>query len=521
MAVGMFSKLGNLWNNQPLEVKQLLAEIKILKENLERTRTDGEKFRTLVELAPDAFFQGDSKGNFIVVNDKTIELTGYTREELLRMNMADLFPKEILKEKPLRYDLLKVGQTIKIEREIVTKTGEHLFVEMASKAMPDGTYQSLMRNITKRKMAENAILRSELRLTRAELAVNSGNWELHLDTQRIVGSQGAIKLYGVSEEEFNYEYIKKIPLPEYRDMMDQAVKELIIEDKPYDIEFKIKAVDTGEIKDIHSIAFFDKEKRIIFGIIQDITEHKNTEAKLLEALEKAKESDRLKTVFLQNMSHEIRTPMNAIVGFSDLLPEYFDDIQKLTEFTDIIKQRSADLLKLINEILDLSIIETGKIPVNNEPVDVKEIFEELFVFFDNHRNKIQKSHIDLQIYSECVSTPLIVNTDKGKLKQIFINLIYNAFKFTNSGSIVFGCRIVEETPAFFVSDTGCGISEDMQDLIFDRFIQVNSGSNNIYSGTGLGLSIVKGLIEVLEGIIWLESKPDEGATFYFTVRDLV
>ena len=121
----------------------------------------------------------------------------------------------------------------------------------------------------------------------------------------MIASDGATKIYGVDKDQMEFSVIKKVPLPEYRSMMDLALKELIEDNKPYDIEFKIKAVDTGQIKDIHSIAIFDREKRILFGIIQDITEQKKVRDELIYAKEKAEESDRLKTAFIQNLSHEL------------------------------------------------------------------------------------------------------------------------------------------------------------------------------------------------------------------------
>lgn len=239
---------------------------------------------------------------------------------------------------------------------------------------------------------------------------------------------------------------------------------------------------------------------------------------LEESKEKAQESDRLKTVFMQNMSHEIRTPMNAIMGFSDLLVKNFDNKEKLQKFTTIIKQRSSDLLELINEILDLSKIETGQLPINVESFYLSELLDELNTFFLIHRQKIGKTHISLTFTDCCKSSDLLISTDKGKLKQIFINLIYNALKFTEEGNVSFGCINEDEnTFSFFVSDTGIGIPDDKQTIIFERFMQLNNQTNGALGGTGLGLSIVKGLITLLGGTIRVESKVNQGSTFYFTI----
>jgi PAS domain S-box-containing protein len=476
------------------------------------------KFSSIIEFAPDAFFQGNLNGNIITVNNKAIELSGYSREELLMMNISKLFPENILIEKPLRYDLLKKGETVKTERELTRKNGEKIQIEMNSKTMPDGTFLTFIRDITERKKAEEDIRISEARLKRAELASKSGNWELHLDTLIIIGSAGASKIYGVEEGRLDYSIIKSVPLKEYRPGMDLALKELIENNSPYEIEFKIKALDTGEIKDIQSIAIYDNEKRILFGAIQDITERKKIEEELIRSKEKAEESDRLKTAFLQNLSHEIRTPMNAIIGFSDLMKGAGSDRNKLEKYSDIIKQRSNDLLDIINDILDIAKIESGQLSVSNDISTVSLLFEEIEDFFNEFRDRIGKQNIQFCIQSKIETSEINIETDIVKLKQILINLISNAFKFTDEGAITLGCRQNEsQNLTFYVSDTGIGIPADKQDLIFDRFIRLNQNFDLNAGGNGLGLSIAKGLVNLLGGNIFVDSKPRSGSTFSFTI----
>lgn len=236
------------------------------------------------------------------------------------------------------------------------------------------------------------------------------------------------------------------------------------------------------------------------------------------AKEKAEESDRLKTAFLQNMSHEIRTPMNAIMGFSDLIAEYYDNRPKLEAFSQIINQRSKDLLAIINDILDIAKIESGQLPVNYEVCDLEALFSELLVFFNESKKHKEKENIALTIRRIANPALSAIITDKIKLKQILINLIGNAFKFTEEGHIVAGCEInAQNRLEFFVSDTGIGIPADKQSAIFERFFQINNNKNRLNSGTGLGLPIVKGLLKLLGGEIWLESEPGKGSTFHFTI----
>ncbi|HEY4785413.1 MAG TPA: ATP-binding protein, partial [Bacteroidales bacterium] len=254
------------------------------------------------------------------------------------------------------------------------------------------------------------------------------------------------------------------------------------------------------------------------GYARDITDRKKTEQELIKAKEKAEESDRLKTAFIQNMSHEIRTPMNAIMGFSELLGENYNNKPKLKYFSEIINQRSNDLLNIVNDLLDIAKIESGQFQIYYEDCNINNLFAELKVFFAEQQTRMKKQNIFFDVQAHCDLRSLAITTDKVKLKQIFINLFSNAFKFTDEGKIEGGCILDENRKLiFYVSDTGIGIPQDKHQYIFERFSQLEKGGPRFYGGTGLGLSIVKGLVELLGGKIWLESEPGKGTTFYFTI----
>jgi signal transduction histidine kinase len=251
-------------------------------------------------------------------------------------------------------------------------------------------------------------------------------------------------------------------------------------------------------------------------------EYKQINEKLYLVKEKAVESDRLKTAFLQNMSHEIRTPMNAIIGFSELLSLNFNNKQKLERFSGIITQRCNDLLDIINDLLEIAKIEAGQLPVKIQKCNIRILLDELTMFFEEYLKKQKKQHISLIIATGTVEKDIWALTDMVKLKQIFINLFGNAVKFTINGSIEVGYNIDnEQFITFFVKDTGIGIAKDKQQVIFERFAQIDNGPHRLYGGTGLGLSIVSGLLNILGGRIWLDSKPGKGSSFYFTIpRDV-
>jgi len=277
------------------------------------------------------------------------------------------------------------------------------------------------------------------------------------------------------------------------------------------------SIDRSHSIYVHMEGILSQNGEQCFLSILDLTDRKQAEKNLI-AKEKAEESDRFKTAFLQNMSHEIRSPLNVIMGFSELLVEQYNNKQKLEHYSQIIHQRCSDLLNIINDILDVAKIESGQLTVNAEVCNLHELFDELNVLFSELQKKLNKQHIhfDIQVISDPVITAVVI--DKVKLKQIFINLISNAFKFTDNGRIEAGCRIDNNSNLlFFVSDTGIGIQLDRQDTAFEPFTQLNQKAEKNLGGTGLGLPIVKGLIDLLGGSLFLDSKPGVGSTFSFII----
>ncbi len=252
-------------------------------------------------------------------------------------------------------------------------------------------------------------------------------------------------------------------------------------------------------------------------ISQDITEMKQSEIALMKALEKAEESERLKTSFLQNMSHEIRTPLNAICGFSDALA--FKDITEddRKNYIKVIQNSSNQLLAIVNDILTMSAVQTNQEKVHIMPVNINSIIIELLTTFKAQATNKNILLIAKRALSDEKSEIL---TDKTKLTQILSNLMTNALKFTHQGSIEFGYQVLilaEPVLEFFVKDTGIGIKHEHQTKIFDRFIQADQSIQSSYGGTGLGLAISKAFTNLLGGEMRLESEPGKGSAFYFTL----
>lgn len=242
------------------------------------------------------------------------------------------------------------------------------------------------------------------------------------------------------------------------------------------------------------------------------------ESALHNAKIRAEEADILKSNFLANMSHEIRTPMNGILGFAQLLKDE-DSPEKRDRYIDIIYHNGMMLVNLIDDIIDLSKIDAGQLTINPVECNLDNLMFEVYTFFNEIKFKQEKEHINIRLLNLNDDESNILHTDTQRLRQVLVNLIGNALKFTEKGSVEFGYIINsgKNNIEFFVRDTGIGIPKDKQDIIFDRFRQVQEGSTRKYGGTGIGLYISKHIIELLGGDIWFESEVGQGTTFHFTL----
>jgi signal transduction histidine kinase len=259
--------------------------------------------------------------------------------------------------------------------------------------------------------------------------------------------------------------------------------------------------DSGEI------AFF-------LAIKEDITEKKKMIDDLIHARNKAEESDRLKSSFLANMSHEIRTPLNSIIGFSELLLDKEFGEEQHEEFARTINESGNGLLTIISDIMDLSKIEAGQINL------IKKTFSAQKLIYEIHREysfKASAKGIELRIELENPKEDVQIYSDFQRIKQVLINFIGNAIKFTEKGYIELGFWNKGNEIHFFVKDTGIGIPDQYHQEIFERFRQVEVAHTRKYGGNGLGLAISKSLIEMLGGEIGMNSKLGVGSTFYFTI----
>jgi len=312
-------------------------------------------------------------------------------------------------------------------------------------------------------------------------------------------------------------------LPEYQDTFYFHMRQTLVQNQPQRCDIKMlrgkKQPFFARLTSVMDRNLSSSGMPVIRTSIIDVDHEKKMEINLIREKEKAEESDRLKSAFLANMSHEIRTPMNSILGYSELLSDKDITEEERKHFSVIIANSSNQLMQLINDIIDISKLEANQLKVYLKECDINEVCRNCYDIFINSELIKTKQELSLVLSLPDKFKRVIAVTDANRLQQVLINLINNAIKFTQQGVIEFGFRVEQQTEhpslQFFVKDSGIGIPPEKFELIFERFRQATEDGS--HKGTGLGLSISKGIIELLQGSISVESTPGEGATFSFSI----
>jgi two-component system CheB/CheR fusion protein len=296
------------------------------------------------------------------------------------------------------------------------------------------------------------------------------------------------------------------------------IKRIMAGTKKSSFEINTKIDKSKNLKCLVTAKPYENDHNKIIGMVSsftDITRLKKIEKKLIKAKDQAEESDRLKSAFLANMSHEIRTPMNSIIGFSDLLNEDYIEKNIRENYLNIIQNAGNDLLKLIDDIIDIAKIEAGQIKLKAENFSLKKMMTDLYVLYKRNPNLLA-NHVNFSFKTNDIKCDNIF-ADELRLKQIVINLLNNAIKFTHEGEIEFGYYLDGAFIQFFVKDTGIGLTKEQIKVIWERFRQADNSTTKKYGGAGLGLSISDGIVKLFGGKIWAESEICKGTTFYFTI----
>ncbi|WP_282014365.1 PAS domain-containing hybrid sensor histidine kinase/response regulator [Marinifilum flexuosum] len=375
-------------------------------------------------------------------------------------------------------------------------------------------------DITKEKVSLKKLRCSEERFALAVKGSNDAIWDWNdLDSDLYWWSDRLYEILGYKPGEVEARISNWIKWmhPEDSGNVLEVLTNHLEKNEAYEVEFRMKK------KNEEYVWLFSRGESVrdengkavrMAGSVSDITDRKRTEAELIKAKNKAEESDRLKSAFLANMSHEIRTPMNGILGFAELLKTPQIKNVKKEKYIDIIGKSGTRMLNIINDIIDISKIESGSMELELSDSNVNEQVEYIYTFF---KREVEEKGLMLQFHNGLPWDEALVTTDREKLFAILTNLVKNAIKCTKKGIIEFGYLKKDKDLEFFVRDTGHGVPKHRMGAIFDRFVQAENIEEIDRQGVGLGLSITKSYIDMLGGKIWLDSEEGFGSTFYFTI----
>jgi PAS domain S-box-containing protein len=485
-----------------------------------------QRYKTLVEFSPLGILVIQQKG-IVYCNQKGKEMLEISDDkELESHGTIEFLPDKISKLIDSSYNSKDILLNQK-ETSLRTARGNKLSVELTAVPISFNSLpaiQLIISDISEKSRIWSALKESERRFYLAMEAVNDGVFEWDILNNHIYFSARNYTLLGYKPGEFqpnHYVWDSMIHPEDKQNNYRQLKQHLKGESDYYEIEYRMRnknneyqwILERGKILERDSQGHPVK----IIGIHSDIDNRKKMEQNLRLAYEKAEESNKLKSAFIANMSHEIRTPMNGILGFSALLEKDNIDAEKRKMYLKIIQNSSRQLLTTVNNILDISKIESGQIVLMEENFDLNNLMKEVYHYFskDIEQKKLNNSLQLLLKLPKNADTKIIA--DKIRLQQILYQLVDNAIKFTPEGTVEFGYKFTDNTVEFYVKDTGIGIPEDKHQLIFEEFRQLDISSTRKYGGIGVGLSICKGLVQLMSGNIWLESQPSEGSTFYFNI----
>ncbi len=495
----------------------------------EALKSGEERFRQIYARSPVMMHSIDETGIIRNVNQRWLEVLGYTRDEVLGRNIIFVMtPESTLRAKTVILpEYWRHGVVRDVAYQYVKKDGTIIDVLLDSVVMDDPEWGrislSTVRNITARKMAEEETKRTKALLNSIiENLPNPVFLKDAKDLKYLLWNKASEELYGYAGEEILGKTAYDFFPPEQASRFQMQDRDALSTGQLVCIAEQVVDSKTKGTRIVHTkklpILGNDGKPQYLVGISEDITESKQAEKALIKAREAAEQASRAKSEFLANMSHEIRTPINGIMGMTelafntDLTPEQH-------EYLEAVRISADSLLKLINDILDFSKIEAGKLELIEVDFSLRDAIADTMTMmaFQAHKKSLELA------YQVSPEVPDSLIGDPGRLRQILVNLVGNAVKFTEKGEVVVGVQSGVESQDgvhlhFTVTDTGIGIPLEKQERVFREFEQADGSTSRKYGGTGLGLAISTRFCEMMGGKIWVESEVGKGSTFHFTIR---
>ncbi|MDT8376291.1 MAG: PAS domain S-box protein [Mariprofundaceae bacterium] len=481
-----------------------------------------------LEHAPDAVYWMEPSGQFLYVNEMACRTLGYTHEELLSMGVEDIDPSMPDGVPPKMAQATKEVGISRIETQHRAKDGRIIPVEVMVAFIEYGSKEyhcAFARDITERKLVEEALAEKQAQHDEAQRIAHLGSWKWGITDHSVLWSDEMYRIFGVSQANFNPSYDNFLSLvhPDDRERVAGIVASCLSRCDFYDVEHRIVRPDGAE-RCVHAQANVNcndqGESLYMVGTVQDITESKRAKEELEQseqnlrlAIKQAEAASHAKSEFLSVMSHELRTPLHGIIGLQKLISADAGQLSSEHQENLLLAQQSAKSLRaLVSDVLDLAKIESGNMELVKKPFELKScICDALVPFVLTAREK----GITLSLHLE--NTPETIISDESRLRQVLLNLVGNAVKFTEHGEVSVHVFEQEGLLLFSVRDTGIGISRQDLEHIFEPFVQATNSSQPEHTGTGLGTTIVKRFVDLMEGNIEASSNPGKGSCFHFTI----
>lgn len=510
------------FNNQEyLLLCQDASDILNIEESLMESE---ERNKRIMEANIDGVFIIERSGKLAYVNQAGSEMTGYSKPELIELDLENLFPYT----KGVN-DYFKIISSIQKEQiyhgdaQLRHKSGKVKYVEIHGTSIiltGKEHYHFSIHDITNRKKAESKLRESEEKFR--SLSENLPDCVLRIKKDGTISYFNSIasKMFGSKNvshgliyHRLNFPNKEKVIYTFKKVLKNKILEHLEIEHKQADGTFL--TLDWSFSPELHESG----KCYSVLAIGRDISIRKHAEKELILAKERAETADRVKSIFLANLSHEIRTPLNAIVGFSNLLdkPE-FDTLQK-REFIEVINKNADNLVWMINEIIDYAKLESGHVKVENRKINLLEILTRISPIYETKTKlKFGEAVIFSTILPVEKNGAVFVYGDSRRVEQVITNLLENSLKFINRGFIKLGISVENKKATVYVRDSGIGIAQEKQSIIFKAFRQEEESPTKTFGGAGLGLAINKLLVETMGGSIHVVSEKNRGAEFYFSLK---